>query len=206
MIALKKKPAAAIRMDDLVAIRARLDEARRRRDAIQAAPIDAQELRHRIEHIVDGSLALAKSELGLAGLTNETPLAGGLNVALPRHPGGTITTPTGVFPAPPVSPGFGLALQNASLGVFALMIGRDVVVERLFAEAARFAESGLSAAERSAKLAEVEREIHDIELTEEEIARSLESVGYQPERRSNARPEIVLAVDLNKVGAPHALA
>ena len=203
MIALKKKAMPSVKMDDLVAIRARLDEARRRRTSIEAAPCDAQELRERVERIVDGSMALAKSELGLAGLADETPPAGGLNVALPRHPGGTITTPTGVFPAPPASPGFGLALQNASLGVFALMIGRDIVVERLFAEASHVAEKGLSAAERATKLAEVEREIHDIELTEEEVVRSLEGGGQQPERRADARPEIVLAVDLNKVGASH---
>ncbi|MFL1875761.1 hypothetical protein ACIKT0_11270 [Hansschlegelia beijingensis] len=202
MILAKKKP-ASVKMDDLVAIRARLDEARRRRTSIEAAPCDAQELRERIERIVDGSMALAKSELGLANLANEAAPINGVSVALPIHPAGVIGGPTGFAVAPPVPYGFGRAFQSAGLGVLALFMGREVAVERLFAEAEQFVQNGLSAAVRASKLAEVERETRDIELTEEEVVRSLESAGLQPERRADARPEIVLAVDLNKVEAPH---
>ena len=57
----------------------------------------------------------------------------------------------------------------------------------------------LPADERTAKLATLRGEIHGLEVEEERIVRSLEDRGVEIARRTGVRPEIVLALDLDRV-------
>ncbi len=57
----------------------------------------------------------------------------------------------------------------------------------------------LPAAERTARLATLRGEVHVLEISEEAIVRSIEDRGVEIARRSDARPEVVLAVDLDRV-------
>ena len=52
---------------------------------------------------------------------------------------------------------------------------------------------GLPAAERAAALAEIDRELREVELGEERLIRALEAEGLEIDRRADANPALVLA-------------
>lgn len=96
------------------------------------------------------------------------------------------------------------AMNASTYGGFALILGTDVVVAGLMSHAnavlAKRGE-GISDAEREARLAAVDDEIHRLCRDEEWAARQAERYGLEVERRDDAPVELLICDDSELEGA-----
>lgn len=181
----KRKPGADL-IADVEAIRVRIVAAQTKLDDVEHAPVSADEFRDRVAALVDGSIRAARAALDIDRFAARDFDPSKYDVNLP-------------FAGEYKDRGFGAALQRNGLGLFAVMLGRDVVIDRLISSAAETGTSGVSSAERDAGIRQIHEELHALEVTEEEWVRQSEATAHPISRRPDARPEVVLAKDLAKV-------
>lgn len=164
-------------------LRAQIEAKRAALAEVEAAPVPVDEAEKRLDRWLD-RIGLG-ADLDLRGLTAEKLAEPALSIV--RRPDGS----TDAGPA--------------ALEVFGLLVAscRDQVrdhLAELLADAYEAKPAPIAAVDRVKRRADLEAEIDALEIAEERAVRALEEAGLAVLRRSDARPQIVLASDKDLAG------